>query len=156
MAVLMLLAGSACATRPDLLPQPIEEPASGPVASVPPVRPPPPCAAFARPGTLRRSVLNAVLDKGLGRWLAGVEVEPRIQQGQFRGWIVRSLYPDNSCYREVDLRPGDLVLRVNGKGIERPEEANDVFAGLRLATALVVEYERNGAPGKLTLSIADE
>jgi type II secretory pathway component PulC len=113
---------------------------------------------------LKRSLVVKTVDAGMGRWLAGgtgerppeVIVDPFMQKGRFRGWIVRKLYPDDPCYKELDLRPGDVVLKVNGKVLERPEQAQEIFGSLARAPALVVEYTRAGAPMKLTFPIAEE
>jgi hypothetical protein len=45
---------------------------------------------------------------------------------------------------------------VNGKSIERPEAADEVFRSLSGAPALVVEFLRDGAPMKLTFQFAEE
>jgi S1-C subfamily serine protease len=154
---LLALLSLACATTPALPPVP-EEPTPTPAvapAPAPPARAP--CAAFARPGVLRRSVVDRAVKAHLGAWLhGGVVVDPAMQKGRFRGWIVRSLYPDDPCYQQVDLRPGDLVLKVNGQGLERPEQASEVFESLSSAPALVVEFVRDGAPMKLTFQFAEE
>jgi type II secretory pathway component PulC len=102
-------------------------------------------------------VVDRVVRAGLGPWLhGGVVVDPAMDRKRFQGWIIRSLYPQDTCYQQVDLRPGDVVTKVNGKGIERPEQASEVFQALSSAPALVVEFVREGAPMKLTLPIAEE
>jgi hypothetical protein len=145
----------------DMAPLPAEP---QPLANVapPPPQPPPkpvpePCTSFARPGVLKRKAVNQTLDAGLGRWLAGgVEVDAGKFEGRFRGWVIRRLYPDDPCYADVDLRPGDLVLRINGRPIERPEQASELWSALRSASAIVVEYVRDGQPHRLQLPIANE
>ena len=125
-------------------------------APPPPAPAAPTCTAFARPGVLKRSALTPALNGSLGRWLSGVQVDPSVQKGRFRGWVVRSLHPEDVCYRQVDVRPGDVVVRVNGKSIERPEQANEIFQSLRTAPALEVELVRDGAPMKLAFPIVEE
>lgn len=162
LALLILCAiGTSCATAPQTTIPPLGEgPTPTPITSAPPtiapVAPPAVCTSFARPGVLKRSVLNRTVDHGLGHWLGGVVVDPDVQQRRFRGWIIRSLYPDDPCYRQIDLLPGDVVIRVNGKSIERPEQADAVFNGLRTAPSLVVELIRDKAPRTVTLPIAEE
>jgi type II secretory pathway component PulC len=56
----------------------------------------------------------------------------------------------------VDVQVGDVVVRINGKSIERPEQASDVLASLRTAPALVVDLVRGGQAHRVTLAIADE
>jgi S1-C subfamily serine protease len=143
----------SCATA---APPPLGEgPTPAPVVAPPAAPEPPPatCDAFARAGVLRRAAVNRAVDAGLGRWLSGVEVDPDVQKGRFRGWVIRRLYPGDVCYREVDLQPGDVVLRINGKSIERPEQANEVFRSLTTAPAVVVEFLRAGAARQLTFPI---
>jgi S1-C subfamily serine protease len=147
---ILLLAGCATAAP---APAPLEEPPPTAEAPPPPPPPAPACTAFARPGVLKRSVVSKAVDGGLGRWLGNVDVDPARQDGRFRGWIIRRLV--DPCFAEVDLRPGDVVTRINGRSVERPGDANDVFVGLRTAPALVVDYTRGGAPQKLTLPIEE-
>jgi hypothetical protein len=151
-AVSLALVGCAAhAPPPPVPPEPTPV-----VAATPPPPEEPACTAFARPGVLRRSSVGRVVDGGLGRWLAAVEVDPGVSQGRFRGWVVRSLYPGDPCYRAVDLHAGDLVVKVNGKSIERPEQASDVFSSLRTAPALVVDFVRDGQPHTLTFPIVEQ
>jgi S1-C subfamily serine protease len=158
-SLLLGLLSLACATAPPpaaLGEEPTATRAAAPVAEAPPP-PKPTCTSFARPGVLRRTLVTRTVDGRLGSWLAGgVVVDPFMQKGRFRGWIVRSLYPNDPCYQEIDLRPGDVVSKVNGKSIERPEQANEVFESLRSAPALVVDFTRAGAPMKLTFQIVEE
>jgi S1-C subfamily serine protease len=153
------LALAACATAapPPLGPgeAPAVLPGPAPVAPVPAAEAP--CTAFARAGVLRRSAVSRTLDAGLGQWLAGgVDVDRSLAGGRFQGWAVRSLYPGDPCYREVDVRVGDVVVRINGQSIERPEQASEVFSSLRTAPALVVDLLRGGQSRTVTIAIAAE
>jgi hypothetical protein len=167
-AIPMALLVTSCATtRPDLVgPAPLGEEPTPVVAAAPSPVPEPPqpvpepaavCTAFVKSGVLKRSAVVRVVDAGIGRWLAGgAEVERRIAKSRFQGWEIRRLYPGDPCYASVDLRPQDVVIQVNGKPIEKPEQAFDVFGSLRTASELVVDFLRDGRPQKLTLQIADE
>ena len=48
------------------------------------------------------------------------------------------------------------MTRINGKPIERPEQAIAVWEELRTASDLVVDYERNGEEHALQFAIVDE
>jgi len=140
-------------------PMVIASPSPSPAAEPPPPPAPEParCTAFARPDVLKRSAVVRVVNAGIGRWLAGgVEVERKIAKSRFQGWEIRRLYPGDPCYAGIDLRPNDVVIQVNGKPIEKPEQAHDVLTSLRKAPELVVDFLRDGQPKKLTLPIADE
>jgi type II secretory pathway component PulC len=45
---------------------------------------------------------------------------------------------------------------VNGKSIEKPEQAFDVVESLRTAPAIVVDFLREGKPQRVSIAIADE
>ena len=133
-----------------------------PVAAEPPVAAAPVAAAsggvcteFVRPGVLRRAAVARVVDRGLGQWLAQVKVEPLRSGRKFAGWQVVQLYPDDPCYRAVDVQRGDVVTRVNGASLEKPDQANKVFQGLRTAPGLEIELLRQGVARRVSLTIAD-
>lgn len=125
---------------------------------VPPIVAPPPraCDMFAKPGVLRRASLIRLLDAGLPRWLQGVEGDRALANHRFQGWLVKSIYPDDPCYKELDLRAGDVVQKVNGRSIERPEHAFDVAESLRTAPRLTVDYLRDGKGRQLSIDITSE
>jgi hypothetical protein len=125
------------------------EPATLPRASV--------ASCEARRGTdgLRRAAVVRTLDGGLGHWLQNVDVDPKLDHGRFRGWIIRTLPAEDACYADLDLRAGDVITRVNGRPVERPEEASDVWDGLRTSSALVIDFTRAGQPHTLRFKIVD-
>jgi general secretion pathway protein C len=165
----LCLVASACAwhsSRPDPLVSEEDDPAAGhgpPVAAddAPPPAPAKPACAVAAPkdrhtsGTIARAELDQVLNAGPGAFLQGVRVDPELDGGHFRGWRVRTFWPCDARYAHVDLVAGDVVVRVNGSSIERPETLMHVWDGLREATALDVELDRDGAPVHLRYAIAD-
>lgn len=111
---------------------------------------------FVKTGVLRRAALVRVIEAGLPRWMQGVEGDRALANHRFQGWLIKSLYPGDPCYQEIDLRPGDVVQKVNGKSIEKPEQAFDVAESLRTAPAIVVEFLREGKPQRISITIADE
>jgi general secretion pathway protein C len=115
----------------------------------------PVCSDFVRPGVLRRAAVVRVVDRGLGQWLSQVRVAPARSGRKFTGWEIRELYPDDPCYRAVDLQAGDVVTRVNGASLEKPDQADQVFQGLRTAPRLDIELVRQGVPRRVSLAIVD-
>jgi type II secretory pathway component PulC len=95
-----------------------------------------------------------VVQAGLGRFLQKVDVEPSFASGRFQGFRIVELRP-GAFWQDVDLRPGDVVLRVNGMPIERETQAYDAFQSLRTANELRVEYLRAGQPRALVYPILD-
>jgi len=118
--------------------------------------PPPPCTMFVKPGVLRRTALVRLIDAGLPRWMQGIEGDRMLANHRFQGWLLQSLYPNDPCYQDIDLHQGDVVQKVNGKSIEKPEQAFDVVESLRTAPAIVVEFLREGKPQRLTIAIVEE
>jgi type II secretory pathway component PulC len=105
---------------------------------------------------LWRRDVTATLSRGLGEFLTRIEVEPVAPGGKFRGWRIAKLRPNDPLWSGVDLAPGDIVTAVNGRKIERPEEALAAFQSLAVASELRVTYEREGARRELVYPIDDE
>jgi S1-C subfamily serine protease len=124
-------------------------------ADAPPSSTPAGCAARVGSDGLRRSALKRTVDAGLGRWLQTVSVDPLLARGHFRGWIIRSFNSDDTCYAGVDLRAGDVVTRVNGRGVEHPEEALEVWTKLPTSSELVIDFLRDGQARKVRFGIVD-
>ncbi len=137
LAVSLAACGGARSRPPDQPPEEVEEPAAAQAAvrgeeasheSAPSPR---------RKGQVERADLNRVLDAGPGAFLARSEVKARVVKGQFHGWeIVRSPYP------ELDLKPGDVILSVNGTILEHPVDLERLWTDLRAANAIAVDVER--------------
>ena len=161
--ILMATAMTGCATSaprvgpassPEESSQPADEHPRLPQAALPPA-PAQGCEARIGADRLRRSAVKRTVDAGLGRWLQEVSVDPLLARGRFKGWIIRALPADDECYLGVDLRAGDVVTRVNGRSIERPEEALAVWVGLPASSELVVDLLRDGRARTLRLGIVD-
>jgi len=123
------------------------------VASAPP-SPPPEAAGVL---TLKRSAVRGVVSQGLGVFLQRVELDdqPVRVGGKFHGFRVAALR-DAKFWSGVDLKPGDVVTRVNGFPIERPEQAQTAFDSLEVASELRVEYERDGKAREIVYPIVDD
>jgi type II secretory pathway component PulC len=106
-------------------------------------------------GSIARDELKPVLDRGLGRFLQNVETQPVFHKGAFVGFRILSLFPGEPTFASLDLRPGDTVTSVNGKPIERPEQAAAVWEDLRTASNLVVDYRRGDQSYALRFAIID-
>jgi type II secretory pathway component PulC len=151
--VSLALLAAACASSqyPD-----IDEPMPpGVITSLESPAPPDPSLAPAvtqTPGTLARVDVERIVDAGLGRFLSHVQVEPSLSGGKFKGWNIVALQP-RELWSGIDLRPGDVVTRVNGMSIEREMEAYDAFQAVRGASKLEVSYLRQREPRTLSYVI---
>jgi general secretion pathway protein C len=139
--LLLTLYGCASSGAPSVTPKSVPEPV--PVRAAPPA-----------PTALQRQEVVQVVDAGLGRFLQKVDVEPSFAKGRFQGFRIATLRP-GSFWQGVDLRPGDVVLSLNGLPIERDKQAYDAFQTLRTAKELRVEYLRDGQPRSLVYPILD-
>ena len=106
--------------------------------------------------TLRRAEVHRIVANGLGAFLSRVSLDDhpaKTSDGKFVGFRITALQGDS--WRGVDLKPGDVVTKVNGFPIERPEQALEVFQSLDIASELRVGVERDGVPRELRYSIID-
>jgi S1-C subfamily serine protease len=136
----LLTAVSACASE---APPPAASPATKSAASAP--RP-----ASAPPGHLSRSDVDNALAAGPPWILRRVAIEEVLKDGKFVGWRVVAM---PAAWTGIDLKPGDVVTRVNGMTIERPEELYTAWTSLVVASDLKIAYERDGAPRELVFHI---
>jgi S1-C subfamily serine protease len=52
-------------------------------------------------------------------------------------------------WRDSGVQQGDVITRLNGQPIERPEQAMVAFDSLRVASEVAVEIVRDGQPMRL-------
>jgi type II secretory pathway component PulC len=110
----------------------------------------------ARPGHLWRRDVVATLSRGLGHFLTRLQLEPSLAGGKFRGWRIVKLAEGDPLWKGVDLAPADVVTLVNGRPIERPEQALTAFQSLAVAPELRVTYERDGARREIAYPIDED
>ena len=143
---IVLVAGLAgCGSSP----VPVAQSKPQPVASASTPLPPP-------AGTIRRSDVREALSAGLGTFLQRVVLDvdhPVFRDHRFVGFRIAELKGD---WSSVDLKPGDVVTAVNGFSVEHPEQAQQAFLSLAVASELRVDYEREGAQRSMRLAINDD
>lgn len=105
------------------------------------------------PGTVSRAEVDAVLARSPGVLLAEVEPEPRFVSGRFHGWRLTRFFPRDARFSTVDLKAGDVVTKINGRSVEKPEQLMQVWNSLKTAGELTLDVERNGAPRTLRWTI---
>jgi len=104
-------------------------------------------------GAISRDALRAELGRGIGRFLQNVKTEAVLSHGHFVGWRLLALFPKRPDVRVQALKQGDVLIRVNGQSIERPEDFKAVWDTLETAKELVLEIERDGQPSTLRYNI---
>ncbi|MDP3273731.1 MAG: hypothetical protein Q8Q09_00955 [Deltaproteobacteria bacterium] len=107
-------------------------------------------------GVLSRSLVQSVVAGGLGAFLATIEVSPVLEHGRFVGFRLdnaSNLAEWNAA--GADLRVGDVIQRINGQRIERPEQALWAFEQLRIAPGLEIHGLRAGSVFRVYRPIVD-
>jgi type II secretory pathway component PulC len=89
-----------------------------------------------------RSSVRAVLAAGPQRFMRGILLDPFFVDQAFVGFRLTRLYDGDTRFRELDLRAGDVVLRVNDLPIGRPEEFMRAWNELRTADEIRIDYLR--------------
>lgn len=115
-----------------------------------------PAPVEAGPTTsITRSKVRGALKAGLGAFLQNVVIDgPVFLAGKFHGFRIGKIASKD--FAGVDLKAGDVVTRVNGFTVERPETAFEAFQSLEVASELRVDYERDGEPRSLRFAIVDD
>jgi hypothetical protein len=75
-------------------------------------------------GVIDRAGLVLIIDAGLGRLFQRVKVAAELDGGKFVGFRIVSI---DQAWAAAPLSPGDVIRRVNGQPIERPEQAMAAF-----------------------------
>ncbi|HEX6242060.1 MAG TPA: PDZ domain-containing protein [Polyangiales bacterium] len=96
--------------------------------------------------------MRAIVDQGLGRVLARLKLSPLLVKGKFQGFVVNQIDP---AWAASGVTVNDVVLRLNGSPIERPEQAMAAFESLRVASELALELVRDGQRITLRYRIED-
>lgn len=150
LSLALAILGAACAENA----MPPDAPSGmGDFAMTAPSEPPP-----LPPNTLRRSAVRRAVAEGVGAFLQHVEVDDRpvFVAGKFHGFRIAAFRGDPRFWRGIDLRPGDVVTRVNGMPIEHPEDAMQAMQSLEVASELRIDFERGGEPRELRFSILED
>ena len=92
-----------------------------------------------------RYILEAIQAQGPGRFLQRVPVLPFRDGGEFVGFQILDLFPGEGI-RIQSIRKGDVVTKVNGRRVDRPEQFMKLFEELHLWTQVSIQFERKGVP----------
>ncbi|MCG8405574.1 MAG: PDZ domain-containing protein [Phycisphaerales bacterium] len=111
---------------------------------------------FAIPSTLAKQVTASLIEHGeVPRSWIGVSFKPIAKTGYDKGVLVNSVV-DNSPADKAELKPGDVILRINGEAltIRFAEEIPPLMkriADERIGSSVKVTYQREGASAETTL-----
>jgi general secretion pathway protein C len=88
--------------------------------------------------------------------LAGlVRIQPVFTQGKLNGYRIFPGGPNGTAaFNQLGLRPGDLVLAVNGTTLEDPAHAMEVLQTLSSSGSATITVSRNGSAQEVNLNLA--
>ncbi len=112
--------------------------------------PPPPLPAAENPIVDRMRQLIASEPSAISEI---IRPQPVFAQGKQRGFRV---YPgrNRQAFTRIGLRPGDLVLAINGTPLDDPSRGQEVFNTLASSSEAHVTVMRNGRQQDLTLQMS--
>ena len=113
-------------------------------------------AAIQTEGSIPRATFDRWLSRGPQYLLSQVVPTPVTRDRRFLGFQLSAWFPGHPDVPQGAMRLGDVVLRVNGRSVERPDQFLYVWKTLTGVATVVVEGTRDGAPLKATLTIVDE
>ena len=126
-----------------------------PPAQAPDAVPKPPAALpapVAPPGHLLRGEVDRVLTTQGPPWVLRRVITEEVMRndGKFAGWRLVGL-PEE--WRGIDIKPGDVVMKVNGLPIETPEQAWDAWTSVAKLAVLKVDVVRDGTARQIVIPI---
>lgn len=119
-----------------------------------------PTPARSRPGlrsmTVARAQLHTTLDRGPAMFLRGIEIKPHFQDDRFRGWEIVQFMPGETRFDPFDLQPGDVIGRINGQWVARPQQLAALWTTLRSTKAIIIQVHRGTDAFELRFEVSDE
>jgi serine protease Do len=106
---------------------------------------------FAIPSNMARQVMQQLLTRGkvVRAWL-GVGIQPITGElaGKFgvsenEGVLVNEVFDNDPAYR-AGIKPGDIITKVDGKGVDTPNSLSRLIAALDPGAAASIEVVRDG------------
>jgi general secretion pathway protein C len=115
--------------------------------------PPPPMGVPQSAGSQVVERVKRMIAQDPGSVAEIMRPQPVFANGQQRGYRV---YPgrNRAQFARLGLRPGDLVMSVNGTPLDDPQRGMEIFRSIGSSDQVRVTVERNGRPQELVLNMA--
>lgn len=116
-----------------------------------PAAPPPAPEGFttAHEGTISRAELQEIIQRGPQDFISRITVRPTFKRNRFFGWRVTSYSGPGR------LEKGDIIVSINNKPLEKPEQFMEVWEALDKQHFITIDMVRGGEAMRLTFRITD-
>lgn len=104
----------------------------------------PPQDGIVAAGQISKAQLAQTVAKGPQQFIAGLQVRPVMQGKRFRGFELTGIRPQSPLAGSVHIRPGDVIISVNGAPVERPDQFMKLWDALPTAKQVDVKLRRAG------------
>ncbi len=91
---------------------------------------------------LSREQFNQVYREGPQRFIAGLHVKPVVKDGRFLGYKLTDFESNSPMKGGTYIQKGDVILSVNGRSLEKPDQFMKTWQMLRTAKVLEVRVYR--------------
>ena len=88
----------------------------------------------------------------LSKLTSQARIVPNYRGGKYQGFKLVGVRP-GSLYRSIGIRSGDVIKSINGRPIDSPNKAIELFEKLKNSTSIELDFERRGQPKTLNYSI---
>jgi Do/DeqQ family serine protease len=117
---------------------------------------------FAIPSNMARSVMDQLVGKGkVQRGILGVGIQPLTSDlasslglKDVRGVLVNSVTPGGPG-ENAGLKPGDVILKLNGKDVNDPNTLRNEIADTAPGTDVTLTIERNGMQQDIRVKLGE-
>jgi type II secretion system protein C len=93
-----------------------------------------------------RKIYDEWLRRGASYFIRQVSVTPIEENEEFVGFRLDTIFEDHVLFTQGEIRQGDIVQRINGLPIGRPEQFMKVWDALKGRPSLTVHIIRSGQP----------
>jgi type II secretory pathway component PulC len=114
------------------------------LAAEPVITQTPPKDGIIAAGQISKAQLTQTVSKGAQQFIAGLQVRPVMEGKRFRGFELTGIRPQSPLAGSVHIRPGDVIISVNGAPVERPDQFMKLWDALPTAKQDDVKLRRAG------------
>lgn len=104
----------------------------------------PPAGGIIAAGSITAADMSATLARGPQQFIAELTVRPVMEGRRFHGFELLKIAPASPLAGTVHLRPGDVIVSVNGASVERPDQFMKLWEALPKASHVDLKLRRAG------------